>query len=180
MKELISFLAKQHPISKKDEPQSRGSKSEFPNTTLRPKEWRPKKANTLSYHQLQKKSFLDRASNRLARTIAQIRTGHWLCGPYLKRIRKNRDEPGIRSMLVVQAMGMSHTNISLRFMHPKLENARKDIWERPDENGRKGRRPESVGQLLGKSKWEKRLADWIVTTGVGFLGPDIHDLEEEK
>jgi hypothetical protein len=40
-----------------------------------------------------KKSFLDRASNRLARTISQIRTGHWLCGPYLKRTRKNRDKP---------------------------------------------------------------------------------------
>jgi hypothetical protein len=39
-----------------------------------------------------KKSFLDGASNRLARTIAQIRTGHWLCAPYLKRTRKNRDE----------------------------------------------------------------------------------------
>jgi hypothetical protein len=39
-----------------------------------------------------KKSFLDRAANRLARTVAQIRTGHWLCAPYLKRVRKNREE----------------------------------------------------------------------------------------
>jgi hypothetical protein len=39
-----------------------------------------------------RKSFLDRASNKLARTIAQIRTGHWLCGPYLKRIRKDHNE----------------------------------------------------------------------------------------
>jgi hypothetical protein len=39
-----------------------------------------------------KKSFLDRASNRLAKTIAQIRTGHWLCAPYVKRVRKNREE----------------------------------------------------------------------------------------
>jgi ribonuclease HI len=39
-----------------------------------------------------KKSFLDSAPNRLSRTVAQIRTGHWLCAPYLKRIRKNRDE----------------------------------------------------------------------------------------
>jgi hypothetical protein len=38
------------------------------------------------------KSFLDSVPNRLYRTIAQIRTGHWLCAPYLKRIRKNRDE----------------------------------------------------------------------------------------
>jgi hypothetical protein len=33
------------------------------------------------------KSFLDSAPNRLSRTIAQIRTGHWLCAPHLKRIR---------------------------------------------------------------------------------------------
>jgi hypothetical protein len=39
-----------------------------------------------------KKSFLDHAPNRVARTIAQIRTGHWLCAPYLKRTRKNRDD----------------------------------------------------------------------------------------
>jgi ribonuclease HI len=35
-----------------------------------------------------KKFFLDRASNRLARTVEQIRTMHWLCAPYLKRVRK--------------------------------------------------------------------------------------------
>jgi ribonuclease HI len=39
-----------------------------------------------------KKSFLDGASNRLARIIAQVRTGHWLCAPNLKRTRKNRDD----------------------------------------------------------------------------------------
>jgi hypothetical protein len=31
--------------------------------------------------------------------------------------------------------------------HATLENARKAIWERPDENGRKGQRPKSVRQL---------------------------------
>jgi hypothetical protein len=30
-----------------------------------------------------KKSVLDRAPNRVSRTIAQIRAGHWLCAPYL-------------------------------------------------------------------------------------------------
>jgi ribonuclease HI len=39
-----------------------------------------------------KKSFLVGASNRLAGTIAQIRTSHWLCAPYLNRTRKNRDD----------------------------------------------------------------------------------------
>jgi hypothetical protein len=32
------------------------------------------------------KSFLDRALNRLSGT------GHWLCAPYLKRVRKERDD----------------------------------------------------------------------------------------
>jgi hypothetical protein len=38
-----------------------------------------------------KKSFLDSAPNRIAHIIAQIRTGHWLCAPYLKRVRENRE-----------------------------------------------------------------------------------------
>jgi hypothetical protein len=62
-------------------------------------------------------------------------------------------------------------------MHRELESARKEIWERPDEDSRKGRRPRSVGQLLGKAMWEKPLADWIVANGVGLLGPGKQDIE---
>jgi hypothetical protein len=36
---------------------------------------------------------------------------------------------------------MSRTHVFLRFMHPELESARKEIWERPDEDGQRGRRP---------------------------------------
>jgi hypothetical protein len=43
-----------------------------------------------------------------------------------------------------------------------MENARIEIWERPDKDGQKGRWSASVGQLLGKPKWEKPLADWIM------------------
>jgi hypothetical protein len=75
---------------------------------------------------------------------------------------------------------MSRTHVFLRCMHPKLEKARKEIWERPDESGRRGQRPKSVGQLLGKSKWEKPLADWITATGVGFLGPGMQDKEADR
>jgi hypothetical protein len=46
-----------------------------------------------------------------------------------------------------------------RCMHPELESARKELWERPDEDGRKGRQPRSVGQPLGKPKWEKPVGD---------------------
>jgi hypothetical protein len=55
-------------------------------------------------------------------------------------------------------------------MHPKLDGARKDFWDHPDEDGKIRKRPTSVGQLLGKSKWEKPLADWITATGVGLVG----------
>jgi hypothetical protein len=75
---------------------------------------------------------------------------------------------------------MSRTHVFLQSMHPKLENARKDMWDLPDENGRKGQRPKSFGQLLGKLKWEKPLAYWIMATGVGFLGPENRDLEAER
>jgi hypothetical protein len=75
---------------------------------------------------------------------------------------------------------MSRTHVFLRCMYPDLESTRKEIWKRPDEGCRKGRRPRSVGQLLGKAKWEKPLADWIVATGVGLLGPRKEDYEEER
>jgi hypothetical protein len=65
---------------------------------------------------------------------------------------------------------MSRTHVFLRCMHPDLESARKETWELPDEDGRIARRPTSVGQLLGKAKWEKPLADWILAIGVGYLG----------
>jgi hypothetical protein len=39
-----------------------------------------------------KKSCLDKAKNSLARTVAQIRSGHWRSAIYLKRIRKSTTE----------------------------------------------------------------------------------------
>jgi len=41
---------------------------------------------------LPKKSCLDSARNAIARTAAQIRTGHWRSAAYLKQIRKRRDD----------------------------------------------------------------------------------------
>jgi hypothetical protein len=51
-----------------------------------------------------------------------------------------------------------------------IVSVRKKIWEPPDEDGRIARMPTSIAQLLSKAKWEKPLVDWIVGTGVGFLG----------
>jgi hypothetical protein len=92
-----------------------------------------------------KKSFLDSAPNQLSRTIGKIRTGHWLCRSYLKRIRKNHDQPVSNRCWWCGQWKMSRTYVFLRCMHPTLENTKKEIWERPDENGRKGQRPKSVG-----------------------------------
>jgi hypothetical protein len=50
----------------------------------------------------------------------------------------------------------------------------------PDEDCKMRKRPTSIGQLLGKSKWEKLLADWITATGVGLVGQDMVDKEDER
>jgi hypothetical protein len=65
-------------------------------------------------------------------------------------------------------------------MYPNLEDVRQDIWDCPDKDGRKAKRPTSLGQLLGKSKWEKPLADWIMATGVGLVGQEMRDKECER
>jgi hypothetical protein len=44
-------------------------------------------------------------------------------------------------------------------MPPSVESARQKIWDRLDEDGRIHTRPTSIGQLLGKVKLEKPLAD---------------------
>jgi hypothetical protein len=75
---------------------------------------------------------------------------------------------------------MSRTHLFLRCMHPESESARKEIWERPDEDGQKGIWPQSVGQRHGKATWEKPPADWIAATGVGLLGPGKQDFEAER
>jgi hypothetical protein len=82
-------------------------------------------------------------------------------------------------VLVVWTMEYVPHPCILRCMHLDLESAREAIWERPDEDGRIGRWPRSIEHLLGKAKWEKPLADWIVATGVGLLGPAKQDYDEE-
>jgi hypothetical protein len=61
-----------------------------------------------------------------------------------------------------------------------LEGARNDIWDRPDQDGRIRQPPTSLGHLLGKSKWEKPLADWITAAGVGLVGQEMVDKEAAR
>jgi hypothetical protein len=80
-------------------------------------------------------------------------------------------------MLVVWAMAdVSHSCVLAMHAPRELESD----CERPDEDGRKGRRPRSFGQQLGNAKWQTPLADWIVATGVGLLGPGKQDFEAER
>jgi hypothetical protein len=73
---------------------------------------------------------------------------------------------------------MFRTHVFIRC--PKLESARKEFRERPDDGDWKGRRPRSLGQRLGEAKWEKPLADWIVGTGVGLLRPRKQCFQAER
>jgi hypothetical protein len=95
------------------------------------------------------KSFLDRAQNRLARKIAQIRTGHWVSAhwQYLKRVRKKRVEIISDQHWWCGQFRMSRTHVVLRCNHPDLENARTPIGDRPREDGRNRKRPKSLGQF---------------------------------
>jgi hypothetical protein len=84
-------LGKLRHIRKLAEPQLPGLKKEFLNTTQWLRITESERGQDLILPLASKKSFLDGAPNRLALTIAQIRTGHWLYASYLKRTRKNRD-----------------------------------------------------------------------------------------
>jgi hypothetical protein len=75
---------------------------------------------------------------------------------------------------------MSRTQVFLRCMHPKLEFAQKDFWDCPHEDGTIRKRPTSVAPLVRKSKWDKPLADNITATGVGLVGQDRVDKEDER
>jgi hypothetical protein len=46
------------------------------------------------------------------------------------------------------------TRVLLRCMHP--ESVRKEIWERSDEGGRKGRRPDQLVSYLEKRSGKNR------------------------
>jgi hypothetical protein len=40
--------------------------------------------------------------------------------------------------------------------------------------------PTSLAKVLGKSKWEKPLVDWITATGVGLVCQEMVEKEDER
>ena len=90
-----------------------------------------------------KKSMLDKARNAVARTAAQIGTGHWRSAVYLKRIRK----PGYsddKCWFCNGAAVMTRSHVLLRCRNPKLTAARSEAWE--------GRNPGGVRALLANPR----------------------------
>jgi hypothetical protein len=75
---------------------------------------------------------------------------------------------------------MSRTHVFLRCMHLNSKVHAKISRDCPDEDGKIRKCPTSVGQLLGKSKWEKPVADWIMATGIGLVGQDSVDKKDER
>ena len=75
-----------------------------------------------------KKPMLDKARNTVARTAAQIRTGHWRSAVYLKRIRKP-GHPDDKCWFCNGTARMTRSHVLLHCKNPKLTAARLEAWE---------------------------------------------------
>jgi hypothetical protein len=117
-----------------------------------------------------KKSMLDRARNSIARTAAQIRTGHWRSAVYLKRIRKREtDHCWLCDGIGQNQHRMSRAHVLLNCRNPKVMAARAEAWE--------GKNPGSVRRLLADPRWEKRFVRFLELSGVGRTLADGTDEE---
>jgi hypothetical protein len=97
-----------------------------------------------------KKSCLDHMLNSLARTAAQIRTGHWrsaVCVP-----QEDPEESG-RSVLVLQRVGQLEDDHVLLYC---LRATRVETWD-----------PGGVRVLLANPRWERRFVKFLELSGLG-------------
>jgi hypothetical protein len=109
---------------------------------------------------LPKKSCLDRTRNALARTVAQIRLGHWRSAVYLKRIR--------RWPMTSQGLAkMTRSHVLLHCPNEKLRAARAEAWEGKNHGG--------VRVLLANPRWERWLVKFLELSGVGRVMADGTD-----
>jgi hypothetical protein len=117
-----------------------------------------------------KKSMLDRARNSIARTAAQIRTGHWRSAVYLKRIRKrDTDHCWLCDGIGQNQHRMSQAHVLMNCRNPQVMAARAEAWE--------GKNPGSVRRLLADPRWEKRFVRFLELSGVGRTLADGTDEE---
>ena len=83
-----------------------------------------------------KKSCMDQAKNAIARTAAQIKTGHWRSAVYFKRIKKRGDD----RCWFCHERKMTKSHALLHCTNPKLRAARAEAWD--------GKNPCSIRVLL--------------------------------
>jgi hypothetical protein len=113
------------------------------------------------YHPPPKKSCLDNTRNAIARTAAQIRTGHWRSAVYLKRIRKMAED---KCWFCQTSARMARSHVFLHCPNARLRAAREEAWE--------GKTPRGVRVLLANSRWERRMARFLELSWVGRVMAD--------
>jgi len=102
-----------------------------------------------------KKSCLDRARNAIARTAAQIRTGHWRSAVYLKRIRKRSDD----TCWFCNRAKMTRSHVLLHCPNERLAAGREEAWE--------GKKSGGVRVLLANPRREQRFVKFLELTDCG-------------
>jgi hypothetical protein len=92
----------------------------------------------------------------IARTAAQIRTGHWRSAVYLRRTKKRKDD---RCWFCEGGARMTRSHALLHCPNATLAAAGVEAWE--------GRNPGGVRVLLSNPRWESRLLRFLELSGVG-------------
>jgi hypothetical protein len=96
------------------------------------------------------------ARNAIARTAAQIRTGHWRSAVYFKRIRKRTED---KCWFCEGKARMTRSHALLHCPNATQAAARVEAWE--------GRNPGGIRVLLANPRWESRLLRFLELSGVG-------------
>jgi hypothetical protein len=111
-----------------------------------------------------KKSCLDCVRNSLARTVAQIRTGHWESAVYLKRVHKMAE---VKCWFCRPTARVARSHVLLHCPNARLRAVRAKVWE--------GMNPGGVRVLLANPRWERRLVKFLELSGVGRVVADGTD-----
>jgi hypothetical protein len=114
-----------------------------------------------------KKSCLDKARNSLARTVAQIRSGHWRSAVYLKRIKKRTTDHCWFCHKKERKMTRSHVLLHCTRREP-------GGCKTPSVGKR------SIRVLLANPRWESRLLHFLELSGVGRRVEDGSDEDESR
>jgi hypothetical protein len=103
-----------------------------------------------------KKACMDQARNSIARTAAQIRTGHWRSAVHPKRIKKRTDD---KCWFCEGTAKMTRSHAPIHCPNATLAAARVEAWE--------GRNPKGIRALLSDPRWESRLRRFLELSSVG-------------